>query len=151
VISPYIPHPTLDAWVAEKAPALTYPTGEPIRIGDHVDFGVDPSEIGIDSVEGPWPGTVVGVRVASSGVLVDTFCNSIETYHPDELRLLGRPDPKDYRKRYDLVGPYNSRWYVRDKLAGGSRTAYVTREGAEAARGALQAKWDAERPKEEIA
>ncbi len=87
--NPYVPT-ALDAWIAEKQPTLAYTDGSPIEFGDQVDFGLDPQSIGIAREEGPWVGHVLGVVLSTGRVLVDTFCNSVEPYPAEELKLLGR-------------------------------------------------------------
>ncbi len=134
--SPYVPEGRLDAGVAVKRPSLCYETGEPIKVGDQVDFGLDPRQIGIDPVEGPWVGTVASVNIAAGTVLVDTFCNSREPYPPAELTLLGRwPEGKPRYSVPTAVG--SSKWYVCDDMLGGSVAECPTQAEAEAKRDQL--------------
>lgn len=116
----YAPNETLDGWLAERRPSLLYPDGQEIRVGDQVDFGLDPRSIGIDPVEGPWQGTVLRVNVAAGRVLVDTFCNSDETYSAGDLKLLSRSDLTDDNDRFEVRGPWpfagGEQWAVEDLL-----------------------------------
>jgi len=102
-VTRYVPNETIDTWSAAKQPSLTYPGGEPIVVGDQVDFGLDPRQIGIDPVEGPWVGTVVGIVLASGQVLIDTFCNSIDSYPPSDLKLLHRPTEAEKAAERDAI------------------------------------------------
>jgi hypothetical protein len=86
--NPYVTNPTLDAWLSERAVEALYPDGQPVRVGDFVDFSLDPRSLGIDPVEGPWPGRVVAIRPL--GVVVDTYCNSVSPFDPSALKLLLR-------------------------------------------------------------
>ncbi len=132
----YIPNPIVDGWVAERRPSLLYRGGEEAREGDSVDFGLDPRQIGIDPAEGPWAGTVLRIDIAAGMIVVDTFCNSVETYPPEGLRLLGRwPEGLP---RYSVVGPFAQRkWCVRDDMAGRLAKDFLSRADAEAERDRL--------------
>jgi len=79
----YAVDPVLASWLVEHPVSTRYLDGEPIRIGDWVDFGLD---TGADN--GVWAGLVV--EVGPTGVWVDTHLNRVEAFRPDQLGLLER-------------------------------------------------------------
>ena len=89
------PVPELDEWVQARCPELEYGDGQPVQIGDAVDYG---GRVGIDGIHidrtfngDVYWGDVIRADALNRKVLVDEHRNGPPKWYPiEQLDLLSR-------------------------------------------------------------